>query len=149
MTIQHYTDTFWYPNGQIASNVPASVFAIGNSAFAPLWTDATGTVPLTNPLLTSATGVLDFWAESGEYWIHLDTETFPVTIGMSQEQADLSTGVASGGELSANLLDPTALDIAAVDGYVVDYSAGTQAQPGITRVQTADQPVSLEPEGKR
>lgn len=144
MTIQHYRDTYWYPNGQIASNVPASVFAVGNSAFAPLWANAAGTIPLTNPLLTSATGVLDFWAESGEYWVHLDTETFPVTLGMSQEQADLSTGIASGGNVTVNGLNPLAVDIAAVDGYVLDYSAGTQTAPGIARVKTAAQTVALD-----
>lgn len=144
MTLARYTDTFWYPNGQIAGKVPAQVFPVSSSAFAPLWADAAGTIPLTNPLLTTGTGLLDFWAESGEYWIHLDTETFPVTIGMSQEQADLSTGIASGGELNVNALNPLAVDIGATDGYIVDYTAGTQAVPGITRVKTAAQTVPLD-----
>lgn len=144
MTLARYTDTFWYPSGQIASSVPASVFTISNSAFAPLWTDAAGTTALPNPLLTTGTGVLDFWAESGEYWIHLDTETFPVTIGMSQEQGDLSTGVSSGGAISVNALNPLAIDITAVDGYIVDYLAGTEAQPVITRVKAPAQTVALD-----
>lgn len=144
MALTRYTDTFWYPSGVIAGNVPARVFPKTSIALAPLWTDVTGTVPLPNPLLTTGTGVLDFWAESGEYWVHLDTETFPITVGMSQEQADLSTGTASGGQLTANALDPTAVDIGAVDGYVVNYSAGGQAEPVITRVKTAPQTVSLD-----
>lgn len=147
MALARYTDTFWFPNGQIAGNVPARVFPKTSSALAPLWTDATGTVPLPNPLLTTGVGVLDFWAESGEYWVHIDTETFAVTVGMSQEQADLSTGVASGGELTANALDPTAVDIGAVDGYIVDYLGGTQAEPVITRVKTPEQTVALDAAG--
>ncbi len=144
MSIQRHTETYWYPSGQIAGNVPASVFPASSSALAPLWADAAGTIPLTNPLLTTGTGVLDFWAESGDYWVHLDTETFPVTVGMSQEQADLSTGVASGGELNVNALNPLAVDIRAMDGYIVDYLGGTQGKPVITRVKTADQTVPLD-----
>lgn len=143
MAIERYTDTYWYPSGQIAGNVPASVFPASSSALAPIWADAAGTIPLTNPQLTTGTGLLDFWAEAGDYWIHLDTETFPVTIGMSQEQADLSTGVASGGEISVNALNPLAVDITAVDGYIVNYLAGTQAQPVVTRVKAPAQTVAL------
>lgn len=144
MTLQRYTDTFWFPNGSIAANVAAQVFPRSSSLFAPLWADQAGTIPLPNPTATSASGVLDFWAESGEYWVHLDTETFAVTVGMSQEQADLSTGVASGGLITVNGPNPLAVDISAVDGYVVDFTAGTQAQPGTTRVKTPDSTIPLD-----
>lgn len=144
MALAQYTDTFWFPNGTPAVNIAATVFPKNSSIPATLYTDATGTTTLANPTPTSGTGVLSFWAESGEYWVHLDTETFAVTVGMSQEQADLSTGIASGGELSVNAGNPAALDIAAVDGYIVDYLAGTQAEPVITRVKTAAQTVALD-----
>lgn len=120
------------------------MFPEGSNTFASLFTDATGVTPLGNPAATDGAGTLTFWAESGTYWVHLDTEAFLITVGMSQEQADLSTGVASGGELNANPVDPQALDISALDGYIVDYLAGTQDQPVITRVKTADQTVSLD-----
>lgn len=144
MTLARYTDTYWYPSGQIAGNVPASIFPASSSAPAALWANSAGTIPLTNPLPTTGTGLLDFWAESGEYWIHLDTETFPVTIGMSQEQSDLSTGIASGGEINVNAVNPLAIDIGATDGYIVDYLAGTQSQPVVTRVKTLAQTVALD-----
>jgi hypothetical protein len=144
MALARYTDTFWFPSGGLAFNVPARVFPVSSTTLAPLWADAAGTVPLPNPLDTSDFGVLDFWAESGDYWVHLDSETFPVTVGMSQEQADLSTGVASGGLITVNGANPLAVDITAVDGYVVDFTAGTQAQPGVTRVKTPDSTVPLD-----
>ena len=143
MALAQYTDTFWFPNGSPAVNIAAQVFPKNSSIPATLYTDATGTTQIVSPA-TSGTGLLSFWAESGEYWVHLDTETFAVTVGMSQEQADLSTGVASGGELNVNALNAAALDISAVDGYIVDYLAGTQAEPVITRVKTADQTVALD-----
>jgi hypothetical protein len=144
MALAQYTDTFWFPNGTLAANIEARVFPKNSSALAILYTDATGTTTLPNPLTTSGAGVLAFWAESGDYWVHLDTETFGITVGMSQEQADLSTGVASGGELSPNVSSATAVDIGSTDGYIVDYLAGTQAEPGITRVKTAAQTVELD-----
>lgn len=143
MALAQYTDTFWFPNGSPAVNIAAQVFPRNSSIPATLYTDATGTTQIIGPA-TSGTGVLSFWAESGEYWVHLDTETFAVTVGMSQEQADLSTGVASGGQLNVNASNPLAVDISAVDGYIVDYLAGTQAEPVITRVKTVDQTVALD-----
>lgn len=143
MALAQYTDTFWFPNGSPAATIAARVFPKNSSIPATLYTDATGTTQIVSPA-TTGTGVLSFWAESGEYWVHLDTETFAVTVGMSQEQADLSTGVASGGELSVNASNPLAVDISAVDGYIVDYLAGTQAEPVITRVKTVDQTVALD-----
>ena len=144
MALAQYTDTFWFPNGSPAVNIAAQVFPKNSSIPATLYTDATGTTQIVSPA-TTGTGLLSFWAESGEYWVHLDTETFAVTVGMSQEQADLSTGMASGGELSVNAFNPLAVDISAVDGYIVDYLAGTQAEPVITRVKTVDQAVALDP----
>lgn len=144
MALARYSDQFWFPSGALAANVEARVFPEGSSAFAALFTDASGATPLANPTATDGTGTLTFWAESGTYWVHLDTESFLVTVGMSQEQADLSTGVASGGQISVNALDPSAVDITACDGYIVDYTADDQAEPVITRVKTVDQTVSMD-----
>jgi hypothetical protein len=55
----------------------------------------------------------------------------------------VSTGVISGGELSANGLDPAAVDIGATVGYVVDVVTAPTA-PVVTRVTTADQTVPLD-----
>lgn len=143
MALAQYTDTFWFPNGSPAVNIAVQVFPKNSSVPATLYTDATGTTQILAPT-TSGAGLLSFWAESGEYWVHLDTETFAVTVGMSQEQADLSTGVASGGEISVNGANPSAVDITAVDGYIVDYIAGTQAEPVITRVKTQNQTIAMD-----
>jgi hypothetical protein len=144
VALARYSDQFWFPNGSLAANVEARVFPEGSNAFASLFTDASGATPLANPAATDGTGTLTFWAESGTYWVHLDSESFLVTVGMSQEQADLSTGIASGGRLTANALDPQAIDIAALDGYIVDYLADDQATPPITRVKAAAQTVPLD-----
>ncbi len=144
MALARYSDRFWFPSGALAANVEARVFPEGSNALASLFTDATGAMPLGNPAATDGTGTLTFWAESGNYWVHLDTETFLVTVGMSQEQADLSTGIASGGDISVNAMNPAAVDISPVDGYIVNYLAGNQSEPVITRVKTPAQTVALD-----
>lgn len=144
MALAQYSDSFWFPSGILAQNIPASVFPEGSSALATLWADSAGTIPLPNPLNTNALGVLTFFATVGRYWVHIDTETFPVDVGMSQEQADLSTGVSSGGDLGINPGNPKAVDIAALIGYVVTNNQVGPGSPPVIRVDAPAQTVVLD-----
>lgn len=144
MVLQRYSDKFWFPSGELAVGVPATVFPEDSNIQAPLFADAAGTIPLPNPLPTGAGGVLTFWANAGDYWLHISDWTFPISVGISQEQSDLSTGTASGGEFTPNLVTPPDLDIAPLVGYIV-----TQPQDGsepiITRVDSPQRTESLTP----
>lgn len=144
MALAQYTDTFWFPDGRPAAGVRIVVFPQESSVPATLWTDSAGTVPQPNPFHTDDVGGVTFWAETGDYWVHLSAETFPVTIGMSQEQADLSTGIASGGELNINGSDPGSLDIGPVDGYVIDFHSNLPDEPVSVRVKTPARTVALD-----
>lgn len=81
MALAQYSKLFWFPSGELARNLTARVFPENSNTLAPLFTDATGTTPLANPLSTSAGGLLTFWAEEGQYWIHADSEAFQVVVG--------------------------------------------------------------------
>jgi hypothetical protein len=81
VALAQYSKLFWFPSGELARNVTARVFPENSNALAPLFTDVTGTTPLANPLSTSAGGLLTFWAEEGQYWIHADSEAFLVVVG--------------------------------------------------------------------
>lgn len=149
MALAQYTDTFWFPNGSPAVNIAAAVFPRNSSVPATLYTDVTGTTQLANPLPTSGTGVLSFWAEAGEYWVHLDTEAFRVSVGapdtLNTHEAGsvaVSTGIVSGGRISLSA-NPVAVDIGETVGYVVDY-ATDDFRPVTTRVHTAAQTVPLD-----
>lgn len=147
MALARYKDSFWFPNGILAANTPARIFPESSSALAAIFTNASGSTPLPNPLRTNALGVLEFWAEAGNYWIHIDTETFHVSIGMSEEESDLSTGIASGGRVTPSLSSPTAVDIAAVDGYIVNFTSEDQSKPTVQRIKRPDQTVELDAAG--
>lgn len=136
MALAQYSESYWFPSGILAQNVPASVFPEGSSALASLWADSAGTVPLPNPLDTDGFGVLSFFATVGRYWVHIDTETFPIDVGMSQEQADLSTGISSGGDLNLNPGNPLALDISPLIGYVVGNNLIGPGLPAVIRVDS-------------
>jgi len=144
VVLQRYSATFWFPSGELAIGVPATVFPLDSNVKAPLFAGISGTVPLPNPLETGPGGVLTFYAEHGDYWLHISDWTFQISVGVSQEQSDLSTGTAAGGEFTPNLVTPPDLDIGPLVGYVT-----TQPQDGsepiIVKVESPQRTESLTP----
>lgn len=139
MVIAQYSDLYWYPSGALATNLAARVFPAHSNVFATLWADAAGTIPLANPTSTDGTGTLAFFAEEGEYWVHIDTESILVSVGTPTldvrevASATISTGITAGGDLSVNAVSPSALDIAPFVGYITSFTADP-FNPTITRV---------------
>lgn len=172
MALALYSDTFWFPSGQLAAGVVSRIFLHTTNTLAPLWQDAGGTIPAANPAFTDANGLLTFWIEEGTYWLHLDTESFEITVpaggggsflplaggtltgplemtgggvDIDVQQAvstAVSTGVISGGLFTVNAGNPGAVDISAMVGYVVDY-ATDPLNPVVQRVSTPAQTVVM------
>lgn len=141
MALVQYRKLYWYPDQSLATNVPARVFPENSNVYAPIYSDIAGT-PMANPTSTDGAGWLDFWAEEGKYWVHIDSEAFLVDAGMSEEEADLSTGVASGGEM--DIASPTSVTINALVGYVVDNNQLLSASPTLIKVDEPTQTVALD-----
>ena len=80
MALAQYSDKFWFPSGSLAAGVVSRIFLHSTNVLAPLWQDAGGTIAAANPAVTDAAGVLTFWIEEGTYWLHLDTESFEITV---------------------------------------------------------------------
>lgn len=148
MPIYQYSRQFWFPDGVLAANVSARIFPLNSNALASLYTDATGTTPLANPVTTDVNGTVDFFAEEGEYWIYIDAETFRVSVGSPDmdlpevASKTMSTGILSGGDISVNGSNPAAVDISAFTGYIVDEVTDPDF-PIVTRIRVAAQTVAL------
>lgn len=148
MALAQYTDTFWFPNGSLAANMAATVFPVRSSAPATLYADATGTTQLPNPLSTNNLGALTFYAQEGEYWIHIDAEAFRVSIGspdfdlFETGSGTLATGTIAGGRITVNGSNPAAIDIAPLTGYVIDEFTNPD-NPAVTRVRSEGLTVAL------
>lgn len=120
MALAQYSKLFWFPSGQLAASIPAQVFEHETNTFATLWADAGGTVPLANPLSTSAAGRLEFWVEEGEYWVHIDSESFEIAVGAATESATLADITAA---VSAHNADTT-------DVHGITSTAALETQTG-------------------
>jgi hypothetical protein len=169
VALELYTDTYWFPSGLLAANVQAVVFPSNSNAPAALFADAAGTIPIANPLPTDGVGVLTFYAAAGDYWIHIDTETFAVTLptpgpgpflplsgGTVTGQlnlvsgnfignvakslaAGLSTGLLSGAQMTG--VGTSTVTFAAGIGVIVDWSSS----PTDPSVQYVTIPATVHP----
>lgn len=135
MALQLYSATYWTPDGLVSANTPTQVFPYDSNVFASLFADAAGTIPLPNPgHTTDGVGQLTFWAAVGQYWVHIDTESFLVDVGLSEEAADLSTGIAAGGDMIPAVGNPQAVEIKPLVGYIVDNTDALAVPPTIQRI---------------
>ena len=117
MAIAQYTDKFWYPNGTLATGVLVRIFPIDSNILAPLFANLAGTIPLANPLTTDATGSISFFAEAAEYWLHADSESFRISVGLPE---------VTPGEIAALQaeIDAVEADVAAALADILTLEAG-------------------------
>lgn len=136
MPLAQYSELFWFPSGELATDVPARVFVHSTNTLATLYADAGGTTPLGNPVSTSGTGRLEFWAEEGKYWVHIDSEAFEIAVGAAAQpatQQDILDEVERADGAYAQLLhaaqhaaagaDPVTLTQAQITGLVAALAA--------------------------
>ena len=148
MPLAPYTNVFWLPDGTLASNTALRVFPLMSNTLANLYTDGTGATPLGNPVTTDGSGIATFWAEEGEYWLHINAQAYRVAVGspdldtFEASTAVSSTALLSGGELNVNAGVPTSIDISATVGYVMDFLTDPEI-PTLARVSVPAQTVPL------
>ena len=118
-----YSEEWFYPTGALATNQRAIVFGPGDdNAVAPIFSDPAMTVPLANPTVTDANGMLEFYAPDGTYWIWVGPTTggngIEITLGASPDNPVLSVnGVApdGGGNVTLTAADVDAQPITTIN----------------------------------
>jgi len=62
-----YAQYLTFPDGSPAADTAFPVMLLGGNVTVPTFSDKAGTVPLSNPVLTDAEGLLEFYAAPGTY----------------------------------------------------------------------------------
>lgn len=85
MALAHYAEQYWYPDETFAVGVAYHVFPRLSNVHAALFQDALGTVPLPNPGVTGAAGLIDFWVAEGDYYVFIRGQAFGLTVDVDQD----------------------------------------------------------------
>lgn len=135
MALLLYSQQFWFPDTTLSINVPYQVFPDNANVYSPLFADAAGTIPIPNPGITDGAGFATFYAAAGSYWLHLDEETFEISLPDIDVDLAISTGVSTGtirgGQMTG--VGTSTVNFAAMVGFIVDY-ATDPANPTVTAV---------------
>lgn len=82
MALAPYTESYWYPDESFAVGVPYHVFPRLSNVHAQLFQDQAGTIPLPNPGVTAAGGVISFFTENGDYWLYINGQAFYLIVDL-------------------------------------------------------------------
>lgn len=85
MALAHYAETYWYPDETFAVGVEYHVFPRLSNIHSSLFADQLGTLPLPNPGVTAAGGVIDFWVDEGDYYVYIRDQAFGLTIDVDAD----------------------------------------------------------------
>lgn len=82
MALAPYTESYWYPDESFAVGVPYHVFPRLSNVHAQLFQDQAGTIPLPNPGVTAAGGIISFFVENGDYWLYINGQAFYLIVDL-------------------------------------------------------------------
>lgn len=82
MPLAPYRERYWYPDESIAAGQLLHIFPRLSNVHALLYADQAGTIPLSNPVATDASGFVDVWVENGDYWGYINGQAFYLIIDL-------------------------------------------------------------------
>jgi hypothetical protein len=68
--LAHYRELWWHPDGTLAVGDRLLIFNRLTNTLVPLFADVGGVTPVPNPVTIGPGGVLDFYADAGDYWFY-------------------------------------------------------------------------------
>lgn len=125
MPLAPYTEKYWYPDGSPAAGELAYVFPRHSQTLQPLFTDATGTVPVDNPVTIPPDGILSFFADNGDYWVFVRGQSFYVII-------DLDPNLTHVWPSTFRHVQAAPLDV-----WTITH--GLKSQPGVSALDASNQ----------
>jgi len=84
MPLIKYTQYITYPDGNPASNILRPVWLLGGNITVPIFADKAGTVPLPNPTMTDADGMISVYAAPGPLTVELAGQLFPFLVDATE-----------------------------------------------------------------
>lgn len=104
--MQKYFDAVLSSDGSPVTGVNVTVKLSGTNTLATLFSDAAGTVPLTNPVVTDTRGIFQFYAADGRYDLTFSATGFsPYTftdISIDEQDSASTIAFTPAGGISAN-----------------------------------------------
>ncbi|MFE7963413.1 hypothetical protein ACFU0X_10220 [Streptomyces cellulosae] len=126
--LEQYSETWWLPGGRLAACSLVKIYPVDSNIPADLYADRCGSQRLPNPMRTDERGVLNFWAQPGKYWVHVDGRTYPITVGEQGCISPTDLDQKLGEHVQA--ADPHG-DRAAANAALMHHSAATKGVHGI------------------
>lgn len=82
MALAQYSDQYWFPDETLAVGVRYDVFPRFSPVHAPLFADQAGLAPIPNPGVADGAGLVTFFTQHGDYWIHIGGVTFDIVVDL-------------------------------------------------------------------
>jgi hypothetical protein len=77
-----YSELYWYRDETLAIGQRYDVFPRFSNVHASLFADQAGTIPLPNPGLTTGAGMITFYVDNGDYWLHINGQAFALIVDL-------------------------------------------------------------------
>lgn len=80
MPLIRYSQYITYPDGNPAATIPLAVWLLGGNVPVPLFSNKAGTLPLPNPTMTDADGLISVYAAPATLTAELAGQVFPLLV---------------------------------------------------------------------
>lgn len=136
--MKKYFDTVANANGSPVNGASVSVFNFGTQTLSSIYSDASGTSSISNPITTNSRGYFEFYAADGRYSLQISGTGF-TTLSISDilldDPANASSAVISGGSIDGTpigAISPSTGAFTSLSATSATLANATLPSPAIT-----------------